>query len=266
MLTRRLIAPLALATGVALMAGIALAQPAAFQKGKKGDKKDFKKGGDKKDFKKWPFGEKKEPPKADATVEAWLKVLLDKSTDAHDVVRDSARAAIISVGPRAIPTLEKVAQGNDPAKAEAARRLVQAIRSHHNRAMPRPGRDAGPRGMPMGPGGFGGQRNFGRPGMGGDFGPNNHFGRPGMGGNFGPGAWGRGFGPMGKGQFGFPGMGPTQRGPKDAGKGKERKGDERKGKERRGDERKGKERRGGERDGDSQEILSIAPMPHLASQ
>ena len=64
MLPRRLIAPLALAAGMAVLGGAVLAQPR--QPDKKGN--PFKKGDDKRDFKrgddkKGP-GEKKEPPKA----------------------------------------------------------------------------------------------------------------------------------------------------------------------------------------------------------
>jgi hypothetical protein len=223
--TRRLIAPLALAAGVALMTGAVLAQP------KQPDKGDKKKG-DKKDFKKGPFGEKKgPPPKADPTVEAWLRVVLEKITDPHDVVRDSARDAVISVGPQAIPALEKLAEGKDDAKAEAARRLIHAIHFHHGHPMHDahgPGHDGG-----GGPhhGGFGMH-----------MGPH-HFGHPGMGG-FGRGGWGHGFGPMGHGPMG---KGPKEKGPKDKG-GKEKGGEK------------------GERKRDEREGRNVAPMPHVASR
>jgi hypothetical protein len=222
-LTRRLIAPLALAAGMAFMTGAVLAQPGRPDKGdkKKGDKKDFKKGD-----KKGPFGEKKEPPKADPTVEAWLKVVLEKITDPHDVVRDSARDAVISVGPRAIPALEKLARGNDDAKAEAARRLIHAIHFHHGPGM---------RGMHD-------MRGEGphHPGFGMHTGPH-HFGHPGMGGGFGRGGWGRGhFGPMGHGPMG---KGPKEKGSKD---------------------KEGKDK--GERKRDEQGSLDLAPMPHVASR
>lgn len=163
MLTRRLIAPLALAAGTALMTAAVFAQPNQPDKGDRKSDKDRK------------GGEKKGPPKADPTVEAWLKVVMEKITDPHDVVRDSARDAVISVGPPAIRALETLAEGGDAAKAEAARRLIHAIHFHHGPAMHGPG--------------HGGEHHDG-------FGPG-HFGRPGMGG------------------FGPPGKGPEGRGPKE---------------------------------------------------
>jgi hypothetical protein len=186
-------APLALAAGIAgaiAAAGAAdvSGQPpfgkGPFGKGQppfgKGfpDKGDDKKGDDKKDGKKVEEKkadvkkgeEKKGPgPKSDATVDAWLKVLLEKITDPHDTVRDSARGAVVAVGPPALPALQALADGNDPAKAVAARKLIAAIQG---------GR--GPRDGPQGPAPTTGQP--GRPGFG--FGPPNFpgvgpMGRPG---------------------------------------------------------------------------------------
>ena len=123
---------------------------------KKGDKKDDKKVEDKKgDEKKGPA------PKADPVVDAWLAVLLTKITDPHDTVRDSARGAIVAVGPPAIPALQKLADGEDPAKAVAARKMIGAIHDHHGGHPGQPGRPGfgGMGGMgggfPFGPGGMG---------------------------------------------------------------------------------------------------------------
>lgn len=193
MLTRRLIAPLALAAGMALMTAAVFAQPNQPDKGDRKSDKDQK------------GGEKKGPPKADPTVEAWLKVVMEKITDPHDVVRDSARDAVISVGPPAIPALETLAEGGDAAKAEAARRLIHAIHFHHG--YPMQGHD----------GGRDGQHHPG-------------FNHPGMG-HFGPGAWGHGFGPPDRGKGderkGDERKGPEGKGPKDKGPDRgERKRDE----------------------------------------
>lgn len=131
---------------------------------KKGeDKKDAKKGEEKKvEGKKGE--EKKGPvPKSDAVVDAWVKVLIEKITDPHDTVRDSARGALVGVGPPALPALQALADGTDPAKAVAARKLIAAIQGNR-----------GPQGQP---------ERTGRPGFGGagfpGFGP---MGRPGGGG------------------------------------------------------------------------------------
>jgi hypothetical protein len=140
------------------------------------DKKDDKKTEEKKDDKRADdkrAGDKKGPtPKSDATVDAWLKVLLEKITDPHDTVRDSARGAIVAVGSPAIPALQKLADGGDPAKAVAARKLITAIQGRPtSQGRERPG--MGPMAPGMRPDFFGGQRGRG----------------------FGPGDRGRGFGP-----------------------------------------------------------------------
>ena len=173
------------------------------KKGEKGDKKGEEK---KAEEKKGQPGDKKgpgAPPKADPVVDAWLAVLLTKITDPHDTVRDSARGAVVSVGPPALPALQKLADGDDPAKAVAARKMIAAIHGHH-----------GPGGQQLQPG---------RPGMGGPFGAG---GPPGMGGRgFGgfPGGPG-GMGPMGPGGRGPGGMGPMGPGGRGGPGGGERKG------------------------------------------
>jgi hypothetical protein len=157
-----------------------------FGKGKGDDKKKTEdKKGEKKDDKR--FEEKKAPAKADPQVDAWLAVLLTKITDPHDTVRDSARAAVVSVGSPALPALQKLADGDDSAKAVAARKLISAI--HRG-----------------GPGGeHGGPPGMGRPGFGGERGGPPGFGRPGDRGPSGP----PGMGPGGRG-----GPGGDRRGPK----------------------------------------------------
>jgi hypothetical protein len=241
----KVLAPLALVAGIAITTTVVMAdgdgnQP-PFGKGGKGfpgkggddkkkteDKKDDKKT-DKKDDKK--IEDKKGPvaPKSDAVVDAWLAVLLTKITDPHDTVRDSARGAVVAVGPVAIPALQKLADGDDPAKAVAARKLIGAIMGHGH---------GGPGGHPgMGPGGHGGPGGF--PGMGpmGPGGPGG-FGPPGMGGRGGP-----GMGPMGPGgRGGFPGMGPGGRGGPGGDRGR------------------------GPRDGrDEESEVEVAPMPRDAA-
>ncbi len=189
----KVFAPLALVAGIAAATaafGSADGNQPPF--GGKGGKDDKKKTDDKKtDDKKGQPGDKKTtaPAKPDAVVDAWVKVLIEKITDPHDTVRDSARGALVGVGPAAVPALQKLADGDDPAKAVAARKLINAIQGRGGdrgeRGGPggmgpggRPGMGMGPMGMGgrgfggFGPGGFGrpgGERGFGRPGgMGGD--------------------------------------------------------------------------------------------------
>jgi hypothetical protein len=198
----KVIAPLALVAGMAVTTSVVMAgadgnQP-PFGKGGKGFGKfgeDKKKGEGRKEEKKVEErkGEEKKGPaasKSDAVVDAWLVVLLAKLTDPHDTVRDSARGAIVAVGAPALPALQKLADGDDPAKAVAARKLIAAIHSHGHGHV-------GPGGHPgMGPGGHGPAPKG--PGW---------FGHPGMSGH-GPG--------------GFPGMGPGGRGGPWGGPGGER--------------------------------------------
>jgi len=216
----KVIAPLALLAGIATTTALVTAEEEGNQppfgkgkfdkkfdkKGRKGDKKEEMKE-EKKEEKKAPPGDKKGPaPKSDAVVDAWLKVLLEKITDPHDTVRDSARGAVVAIGPAAIPALQKLAEGNDPAKAVAAQKLIHAIHQHHGHGQHGPG-------GPGGPGhGFGHSFGMGGPGHPGTEGHGwggwgHGMGRGGPGG---PGGWGHGpGGPPGKGPDGPPGkMGP----------------------------------------------------------
>lgn len=244
----KVFAPLALFAGVAvavaLVSGDARAQPpfGKGQFGKGGDDKkkgDDKKGEDRKGEKKVEekrivekkFEDKKGPgPKSDATVDAWVKVLIEKITDPHDTVRDSARGALVGVGPPAIPALQALADGSDPAKAVAARKLIGAIQG---------GRGPGQPGQfdPRGPGfGTGGMRFPGPMGPGGP----------------------PGTGPMGKGPGGPPGMFPKGPGFDRGGRGPD--GDRGRGPERGPD-------RGPERGGrDKKDAVEVAPMPRVATR
>lgn len=158
-------------------------------------KGDDKKGEEKKIERKVEEkrGEERKGPgsKSDPVVDAWVKVLLDKITDPHDTVRDSARGALVNVGPPALPALQALADGNDSAKAVAARKVIGAIQS-------------GPR--PQGSAAQGQPGQPGRPG----------FGMGGMGPGGPPG--------MGRGPGGFPGMNPFDRGRdnRDRGRGPDR--------------------------------------------
>lgn len=125
----KVVAPLALAVGIAVTTTVVMADsegnPPPFGKGLKRKGEDKK--ADRQSDDKRPEPKKGPPPKIDTTVEAWLKVLLDKITDPHDTIRDSARSAVVAIGPPAIPVLEKLADGDDAAKATAARKLIGAI-------------------------------------------------------------------------------------------------------------------------------------------
>lgn len=208
----RVIAPLALVAGIATTSVVMadgnqppfggkgdFGQPGKGFPGKGDDKKGDKKGDKKDEEKKGQPGDKKgpapTPPKADAVVDAWLAVLLTKITDPHDTVRDSARGAVVSVGPAALPALQKLADGDDPAKAVAARKLIGTI--HHGHG--------GPGGQP------------GRPGMGGMGFPGGGMGPMGPGGRGGPGGGPGGMGPMGPGGRGGPG-GDRKGGPERGGR------------------------------------------------
>ncbi len=171
------LAPLALVAGIAgLTALVADAQP-PFGKGqfkgfpgKGDDKKGEKKIEDKKIEKvegKKGEAKKGEGPKSDPVVDAWVAVLIAKITDPHDTVRDSARGALVNVGSPAFPALQKLADGDDPAKAVAARKVIAAIQGTRGAQTPAatPQRGMGGINLPGFPG-------FGRPGApGGDRGP-----------------------------------------------------------------------------------------------
>jgi hypothetical protein len=150
-----------------------------------------------------PMGDRGQP-KPDATVEAWVKVLIEKITDPHDMVRESARGALVHIGHPAIPALRQLAEGNDAAKALAASKVIAMIEQGPGQGgrpgvggrPGQPGRGPGQPGQPGGRGGAGGgdRGPVGPPGMG--------PGRPGF-----PGGPPPGMGPMGPG--GPPrGMGP----------------------------------------------------------
>ncbi|WP_439621835.1 hypothetical protein [Gemmata sp.] len=171
----KVLAPAALVAAVG--ATVVVAQPPERRGG------DDKKGGAERkgrDEKRDPMSERP-APRPDATVDAWVKVLVEKIADPHDTVRDSARAALVHVGPQAVPALKKLADGDDTVKAVAARNVIAMIERG-----PQPGRPG--RGDPMGPGGE-------RPGQAGER-PGGD--RPGPGGPMGPGGPGGGPGGMGR--------------------------------------------------------------------
>lgn len=103
-----------------LTAGVAWGQPPGVPGGPGGPPPGFGPGGP------GPGGPGGPAEKADLQVEAWVKTLTDKMNDPHDAIRESARAALVSVGGPALPALRQIAGGND-AKAFTARRLVQQI-------------------------------------------------------------------------------------------------------------------------------------------
>jgi hypothetical protein len=213
MWVKKVLAPVALVVGLGV-AAIGFAQPAD------GDDEQDPQPGQKKGFEKklfdrkggFPGFEKKAEPKADPqpqpeprrggqpnpggrgergdpAVDAWVGVLIGKITDPHDTIRDSARGALVGVGRPALPALQRLADGDDGAKAVAAKKVIAMI-EHTSGRGPMAGPPMGGRG---GDGGRGGEGDRGRGGEG-DRGP----GRPGF-----PGAGGPpGFGPGGP---GFPG-------------------------------------------------------------
>src|SRR5437764_289103 len=70
---------------------------------------------------------KEQPGKADPAVESWVKLLAEKMTDRHDTIRESARQALVAIGRPAVPMLRKMAEGDDGATAEAARKVIARI-------------------------------------------------------------------------------------------------------------------------------------------
>ncbi|MFO0798772.1 MAG: hypothetical protein U0804_14965 [Gemmataceae bacterium] len=90
-----------------------------------------------------------------------MKMLTDKMNDPHDAIRESARAALVSVGGPALPALRSLAGGSD-AKAFTARRLVQQIERGAG-GFPGTGGFGAAGGMGP-PGGFGGPGAFPSPG------------------------------------------------------------------------------------------------------
>jgi hypothetical protein len=96
------------------------------------------------------------PPKPGKELEAWIKVLAEKMTDRNDDIRNSARRALVSMGPAAIYSLKEMTESKDAATAVAARNVMMEI-----------GRSTMQQNMMMQRGGmpFGGPQ--GKPGMGG---------------------------------------------------------------------------------------------------
>ena len=94
-------------------------------------------------------GGREPPAKGDAALDAWIKILTDKITDRHDSIRESAREALVVVGRPALPALKKLAEGDDGADAEAARKIIARI---ENGGRPGPGFPGWPGGLPGSPG------------------------------------------------------------------------------------------------------------------
>ena len=98
------------------------------------------------------------PPRPDKELEAWIKILAEKMTDRNDNIRNSARRALVSVGPDAMFSLKEMTQSKDAATAVAARNVMMEIgRSsmQQNMMMQQGGMPfAAPKGMP-GMGGWG---------------------------------------------------------------------------------------------------------------
>ena len=98
------------------------------------------------------------PPKPDKELEAWIKILAEKMTDRNDDIRNSARKALVSVGPAAMFSLKEMTESKDAATAVAARNVMMEIgRSsmQQKMMMQRGGMPFGaPQGMP-GMGGWG---------------------------------------------------------------------------------------------------------------
>lgn len=166
--TTRLIVPAVLAAGVAVSAGEWTQPPEGEQPGEKKsaplekkrgfEKKGFGPGFGRGDDAKPPFGGPRGEFKqrgegrnrgTDTSVDAWLRILAERITDPHDTIRDSARAGLVAAGQRAVPMLERIAQGDDDARATAARKVMEEIARQNRR-----------------PVGFGGTASFGSGGGG----------------------------------------------------------------------------------------------------
>src|SRR5438067_10690199 len=77
--------------------------------------------------------EKAETLKVDAALDAWVHQLAEKMTDRHDSIRHSARLALVALGRPAVPALKKLAEGEDGASAEAAKKVIRRIESRGRR-------------------------------------------------------------------------------------------------------------------------------------
>ncbi|NBR06393.1 MAG: hypothetical protein EBT92_11545 [Planctomycetes bacterium] len=99
------------------------------------------------------------PPKPDKELEAWIKILAEKMTDRNDNIRNSARKALVSIGPAAMFSLKEMTESKDAATAVAARNVMMEISrstmQQNMMMMQRGGMPfGGPKGMP-GMGGWG---------------------------------------------------------------------------------------------------------------
>ena len=98
------------------------------------------------------------PPRPDKELESWIKILADKMTDRNDDIRNSARRALVSMGPAAMFSLKEMTESKDAATAVAARNVMMEIgrsEMQKNMMMQRGGMPfGGPQGMP-GMGGWG---------------------------------------------------------------------------------------------------------------
>jgi hypothetical protein len=137
------VAAVAFAAG---LAGVGVAQPPGGDNPRDRKAPPTKKD-DAPDPRRGPGGPGRPEPN-DPQLDAWIKTLVEKMNDPHDAIRDSARAALVAVGPPAIPALRELTGGND-AKAFSARRVIQMI-EHHATGPRFPGPPGGP--LPPGPG------------------------------------------------------------------------------------------------------------------
>ncbi len=65
--------------------------------------------------------------RTDPALEAWIKCLSERMVDRNDTIRDSARVALVALGPDALPCMKKLAAGDDGATAIAARKVITLI-------------------------------------------------------------------------------------------------------------------------------------------
>lgn len=68
-----------------------------------------------------------QPVQVDKDIEAWVKELVERMTDPKEQIRESAYEALKTIGAPALPTLQKLAEGDSP-KATAARRGIASIK------------------------------------------------------------------------------------------------------------------------------------------
>lgn len=94
---------------------------------------------------------------------AWVATLVGKMKEKDESVVRSVDRALVAMGEKALPTLEKVAAGND-ANAERAKRLVDQIKNPRGRRGGRGGAEGrgGRGGRGQGRGGRGGRGGFGQ--------------------------------------------------------------------------------------------------------